>query len=105
MTLLTKLSLTMLDIKIAEEYTNTVSLYRSAAMFIIAEEYTNAASLYRSAAMFINALHHSITSRETFESFAWTNYCHHVKKSKRGKRITGYTCRSEKLWQVTYKGN
>lgn len=86
MTLPTKLSLTMLDIKIAEEYTNTVSLYRSAAMFI-------------------NALHHSITSRETFESFAWTNYCHHVKKSKRGKRITGYTCRGEELWQVTYKGN
>ena len=104
MTLPTKLSLTMLDIKIAEEYTNTVSLYRSAAMFIIAEEYTNAMSLYRSAAMFINALHHSITSRKTFESFAWTNYCHHVKKSKRGKRITGYTCRGEELWQVTYKG-
>lgn len=83
---LTKLSLTMLDIKIAEEYANTVSLYRNAAMFI-------------------NALHHGITSRETFESFAWTNYCHHVKKSKRGKRITGYTRQGEELWQVTYKGN
>ena len=105
MTLPTKLSLTMLDIKIAEEYTNTVSLYRSAAMFIIAEEYTNAISLYRSAAMFINALHHSITSRKTFESFAWTNYCHHVKKSKRGKTVIGLTRQGEELWRITYKGN
>lgn len=82
---LTKLSLTMLDIKIAEEYASTVSLYRKAAAFI-------------------NALHNDITSREAFESFAWTNYCHHVKKSNRGKTVTGYTRQGEELWQVTYKG-
>lgn len=83
---LTKLSLTMLDIKIAEEYANTVSLYQRVTVFI-------------------HALYRDITSRETFESFAWTNYCHHVKKSKRGKTMTGYTRQGEKLWQVTYKGN
>lgn len=86
MTPLTKLSLTILDIKIAEEYANTVSLYQRVTVFI-------------------HALYNGVTSRETFESFAWTNYCHHVKKSHRGKTVTGYTCRGEELWRITYKGN
>lgn len=83
---LTKLSTTLLDISITKEYAQTASIYKAVNVFV-------------------NRLYNDISNFASFESFAWTNYCHHVKKSKRGKRIIGYTCRGEELWRITYKGN
>lgn len=83
---LTKLSLTKLDIRLSEsEYGSTIPAYRRAASFI-------------------NRLHNDISDFTSFESFQWTNYCHHVKKNKTKKTITGFNRQGEELWQVTYKG-
>ena len=84
--LLTKLSLTLLDISIAKEYTRTVPIYKAVNVFV-------------------NRLYNDISNFASFESSAWTNYCHHVKKSKRGKTVIGYTRQGEELWRITYKGN
>lgn len=86
MTLPTKLSTTLLDISITKEYAQTVSIYKAVNVFV-------------------NRLHNDISGFVSFESFAWTNYCHHVKKSKRGKTVIGYTRQGEELWRITYKGN
>lgn len=82
---LTKLSLTKLDIKIADEYAQTASIYKAVNVFV-------------------NRLYNDISDFASFESFAWTNYCHHVKKSKRGKTVIGLTHGNKELWKVTYKG-
>ena len=83
---LTKLSTTLLDISIAKEYAQTVSIYKAVNVFV-------------------NRLYNDISNFASFESFAWTNYCHYVKKSKRGKTVIGYTRQGEELWRITYKGN
>lgn len=83
---LTKLSTTLLDISIAKEYAQTASIYKAVNVFV-------------------NRLYNDISNFAAFESFAWTNYCHHVKKSKRGKTVIGLTRQGEELWRITYKGN
>lgn len=83
---LTKLSTTLLDISIAKEYAQTASIYKAVNVFV-------------------NRLYNDISNFASFESFAWTNYCHHVKKSKRGKTVIGLTRQGEELWRITYKGN
>lgn len=85
MTLPTKLSTTLLDISIAKEYAQTASIYKAVNVFV-------------------NRLYNDISGLASFESFAWTNYCHHVKKSKRGKTVIGLTYGNKELWKVTYKG-
>lgn len=82
---LTKLSLTKLDIEIADEYAQTASIYKAVNVFV-------------------NRLYNDISDFASFESFAWTNYCHHVKKSKRGKTVIGLTHGNKELWKITYKG-
>ena len=81
-----ELSTTLLDISITKEYAQTASIYKAVNGFV-------------------TRLHNDISNFASFESFAWTNYCHHVKKSKRGKTITGLTHQGEELWRITYKGN
>ena len=83
---LTKLSTTLLDISITKEYAQTASIYKAVNVFV-------------------NRLYNDISNFASFESFAWTNYCHYVKKSKRGKTVIGLTHGNKELWRITYKGN
>lgn len=83
---LTKLSTTLLDISITKEYAQTASIYKAVNVFV-------------------NRLYNDIVNFASFECFDWSNYCHHIKKSKRGKTVIGYTRQGEELWRITYKGN
>ena len=85
MTLLTKLSLTLLDITIAEEYAQTGPIYKAVICFV-------------------NRLHNDIVNFASFECFDWSNYCHHIKKRNRGKTVIGLSHGNKELWRITYKG-